>query len=490
MTLNLRLALLIAFVVAIGLSACTPPALPPSTLVDGLTTLNRTLTTSTPASISASLTEVKVYESSITLPTYPYERYQQDAIDPLYRWPYKTFDMDRFRTEAPQPESRPYRLVVLENAYLQVLLLPEVGGRIWQVIHKASGAPMFYQNKVVKPTHWGQAKQRGWLALGGLEWGLPVNEHGYDWGVAWEYTLLQAGGDTAVVQLSTPQDGRLLQASITITLPHDRAYFTVTPTLVNVSEKSLPFSFWIDAMLAPGSGSHPSAQLHFVLPTKRVAIHSTADATLPLPQQTIPWPIYRGRDLSRLGNWRQYLGFFESPTAYGPFAAVYDPAYDSGAVRVFPATVAQGSKIFALGWQDRLASANFTDDDSYYVELHGGLAPSFFQQTELGAGAEVAWREVWYPAQGIGDLTFANELGALNVQPVVAGLRLRFYPTQPVQGDLVIRLDGEEVARLPVHTQAATPWEQVIQLQQPDYNLFTVHVEDSKGQVLMKYASN
>ena len=82
---------------------------------------------------------VQAYESAVTLPTFPYERYQSDAYDPQYNWHYKRFDYERFRAEAPQPELRTYQTVVLENRYLRLIVLPELGGRLWRVIDKSTG---------------------------------------------------------------------------------------------------------------------------------------------------------------------------------------------------------------------------------------------------------------------------------------------------------------------------------------------------------------
>jgi hypothetical protein len=486
MNLCTRARHLVILAVVPFILACTPSLGASATVVDDAPPLStvRQVESVAPAPVSEA---VILQEHTIRLLTYPYERYQQVVIDPRYRWPYQKFDMERFRAKSPTPEPRTYRQIVLANAYLQLQILPELGGRIWQVIHKPSGAPMFYQNQVVKPTHWGQADQQGWLALGGLEWGVPVVEHGYDWGAAWEYTVVQADATQTVVKLSTPQDGRLLQVSILIALANDAAYFVVMPTLTNTSQQALDFSFWSDAMLAPGSDGQPSEQLHFVLPTTQVTIHSTNDADLPAPGQTITWPRYGGRDLSRLGNWRQYLGFFESPAAHGPFAGVYDPAYDAGAVRVFPPEVAQGSKIFALGWSDALTSDNFTDDTSRYVELHGGLAPTFFDQAQLGPGESISWREVWYPVQGIGDLVAADEVGALNVTPVSTGVAVQFYPTQFVQGELVVTVADAAPVRVPIQTVPAAPVNQVIPLDQPLRGSLTVRVEDGEQRVLLSY---
>lgn len=390
---------------------------------------------------------VVVYETSVTLPTYPYERFQSDAVNEEYNWPYKRFDQERFEEEAPEPEARTYRLLVLENSYLQITVLPDLGGRLWQVIHKATGANMFYQNSVVKPSPWGPAEQLGWFALGGLEWNLPVVEHGYDWGVPWGHLPLQHSPELASITVFTPRDGRFLNASITISLRAGAGSFEIDPTVSNLSDQAQTFAYWQTAMLAPGSGNRPSARLHFVMPGSQMTLHSSGDPRLPAPGQPFDWPLYNGVDYSVLGNWRQYLGFFERPAAHGPFVGVYDATFDAGAVRVYPASVARGSKAFGLGWQNALDSDIFTDDDSGYVELHGGLAPTFDADYRLPPGGSVTWREIWYPVHAIGGLTYADEVAAVHVQPTAGGLTVGFYPTRPLDGTLVAAAAGQELGR-------------------------------------------
>lgn len=379
-----------------------------------------------------------IVTTKVALPTYPLEKYQTPAVDPVYRWPYQVFDRERFLAEAPQPSVRDYQLLVLENDYLQVSILPELGGRIWQVLHKPSGDTMFYQNNVVKPSPWGPPKQGGWLGLGGLEWGLPVIEHGYDWGTPWEVTPFTLDDGAAGVTIATPQDGRLLSAQITVTLPPNVAYLEVKPAIRNLAAHTVFFSYWQTAMLAPGAGNRPSAELHFVIPGEIMTVHSTGDTALPGARQRFTWPDYFGRDLSRLGNWDHYLGFFEYPAAHGPFVGVYDPFYDAGAVRVYPAQIARGSKVFGLGWRRAIGSETYTDDDSAYVELHGGLAPSFFVPYSLPAEGMVSWEERWYPVHGIGDMVYANRSAALNVTPLAQGLAVALYAPTSIQGTLVV----------------------------------------------------
>ena len=433
--------------------------------------------------------QVQAYEATVTLPTFPYERYQSDAYDPQYNWHYKRFDYERFRAEAPQPELRTYQTVVLENRYLRLIVLPELGGRLWRVIDKSTGNDLFYHNPVVMPSPWGPPGMQGWFALGGLEWDLPVAEHGYAWGTNWEVTALQRNGQQAAVTLTLPRAGQYLEASINISLAADEAAFTVAPTITNVSSEPVRFAFWHSAALAPGKNNTPSAETRFIVPSENIAVHSTDDSALPGFGHTLHWPSDNGRDLSRLGNWDQYLGFFEWPAAHGPFVAVYDPLQDAGAVRVFPDASVRGSKIFALGWQHPLDTNYYTTDGSTYVELHGGLAPTFADQVALAAGESVQWRETWYGVHGIGGITQANEHGALTWQQSGGDLEVGFYPTRAVSGDVVVLADGRPVVRQPFAAQPDAPFVTRLSLNEngdvPPGASLTVQVQDKAGVPLL-----
>lgn len=432
--------------------------------------------------------QARICATQAMIPTYPVEAYRSVAFDPVYRWPYFRFDHERFGVEAPTTQMRHYELLILENDYLQVSILPQLGGRIWQVVHKPTGDTMFYQNPVVKPSPWGPATQRGWLGLGGLEWALPVNEHGYDWGTPWEVTTFQDEDGSVGARIATPVDGRLLAAEIVVTLHPDRAYVTVAPTIRNLADHALDFHFWQTAMLAPGPGNKLSADLHFVLPSPVMSIHSTGDTLLPVSGKLFTWPRYFGRDLSRLGNWNRYVGFFEYPTAHGPFVGVYDPALDAGAVRVFPAEIAQGSKVFGLGWRNAIHSEDFTDDGSAYVELHGGLSPTFDEPYTLTGGATVRWEESWYPVEGIGNLVYANLDAALNVERTAKGLRVAVYPTTPLTGTLLALEEEQVVARLALTAAPDAPFVYDLNTIAPDAAV-TLRLVDQTGDTLLEYSS-
>ncbi|MGC9520447.1 MAG: DUF5107 domain-containing protein, partial [Anaerolineae bacterium] len=362
------------------------------------------------------------------------------AHDPTYNITYPVLDWDRYTASNPAPVPQDYELLVMENPYLKVTLLPELGGRVYQLIDKATGHNYFYQNPVIKPTYWGPPEQGWWLGVGGLEWCLPVDEHGYEWGVPWSWSVLTStAGVTVTVQDTTATDR--LRASVDVFLPSDRAALVVQPHIENPTSATIDYKFWSNASIAPGAANAPTEGLRFIFNNPEMSVHSTNDERLPgastypmAPEYRFTWPVYEGTDYSYLRNWTGWLGFFEYPQATKGYIGVYDEQQDEGIVRVFPPETAVGAKGFATGWSDALPWSIWTDEPSGGVELHGGLAPTFWDMTELSPGSSIQWREVWYPVRNLGGVTVASEEAALRLTQTSDQLRLAVQPTRAWRG--------------------------------------------------------
>ncbi len=375
---------------------------------------------------------------TITLPTYPYAAHIYTETNPTYNIPYQKLNWPEYQGSHPQPVDQTYTRLILENEWLRVSLLPRLGGRIYELIDKATGNNELYRNRVIKPTNWGPLEQGWWLAAGGIEWGLPVEEHGYESAIPWSYDIV-TGTDGITITLRDSTQPDRLRAAISVFLPNDRAVLIIRPRIENDRNIDLSFKWWDNAMLAPGpgnsvgkQGSNPSGtDLKFVYPESQVTVHSTGDPSLPQAGQPMSWPIYGGRDLSRLQNWNQWLGFFARPSASQDWASVLDLAHQEGVLRIFPHAVAQGSKGFAMGWQNPIGAGQWTDDDSYYAELHGGLAPTFGDSAFLGAHQAIEWEETWYPYTGLTDLSSATGEAALHVEQNGAAVNVQIFSTRP-----------------------------------------------------------
>ncbi|HNY41981.1 MAG TPA: DUF5107 domain-containing protein, partial [Bryobacteraceae bacterium] len=56
-----------------------------------------------------------------------------------------------YDTLTEQKVDKTYKLVCLENEYIKVCVMPEIGGRIWEAVDKTNGYNFFYKQSVVKP---------------------------------------------------------------------------------------------------------------------------------------------------------------------------------------------------------------------------------------------------------------------------------------------------------------------------------------------------
>lgn len=462
------------------LPTCTPPA------PDGATDTPPPSPTPTPTSPPPAGKGVTVHQGQITIPTYPYRDFLREARNATFNMTYQVLDWTAYEASNPTPTEVTYRTLVLENEYLRLTFLPEVGGRLYDIFYKPTGHSQTYHNPVLKPSPWGPAEQGWWLAAGGIEWCLPVEEHGYEWGTPWQVsTHRDVEGVTVLLRDSQAQDR--VRAEIAVRLEAGTAAFSLRPRLENPTGAPLSVKYWTNAMLAPGGRNAPSADLRFVLPepVTTVTVHSRGDDDLPGYNQPMPWPIVEGRDLSRLGNWNRWLGFFEDP-AHGAFMAVYDEGYDEGMVRAFPAERVLGAKVFAFGWTDPIPARNWTDDGSSYVEIHGGPAPTFDHSTTLPAGGSLQWTETWYPVAGLGELCFANATAALNLSTTGSQVQLDVVVPRSWSGHLLLLVDGQAQWQQEVNLQPGRPFRTAVSLGDslPLPQRLAVRLEQLDGEVV------
>ncbi|MFO7698206.1 MAG: DUF5107 domain-containing protein [Anaerolineae bacterium] len=346
---------------------------------------------------------VAVFEEQVTLTLYDYV--PALYVDEGAGHPYPLLHHD----EVGAPINRTFQTIVLQNEYLELVILPELGGRIYQCRFLPTGQPLLYNSRVAKPTHWGPSDQGWWLALGGIEFALPVDEHGYLTAQPWDASVTRQGDGGATVVLQIQEATRGLRARVEVTLRPGEAAIRLRTSLFNASGVPQQFQYWTNAMLSPGRhGVGPELQITF--PADQVVVHSTGDTSLPPAGATMTWPVYAGRDLSSYAEWRNWLGFF-GPQRWAPFVAVYDQATQIGMVHASTAGVLAGSKVFGFGrnFDDR----TYSDDGAQYIEIWSGLTRSFDQYTSLPAGGTVAWNEVWYVVSQSGGVTFANQNASL-----------------------------------------------------------------------------
>lgn len=337
---------------------------------------------------------VRIYFGQVALGVYPFEQHLAWETDPVSGVRYATLNRGAYDAAKPMPRAQSFEVIYLENEFLRMAFLPRWGGRLFQVTYLPTGQDLFYNNRVVKPSRWGPhaPDKNWWLALGGMEWAFPVQEHGYEWGVPWAFRTESNGGE-AKITLSDSTDPARVQAQVSVTLRRGERAWNVAASAVNPTARVVPVQFWLNAMLALGERT-VSSEMEFSLPPGGVRVHSTGDTRLPGERQVIAWPLYKGIDFGKYRNWQTWIGVFaQDPTAGS--AAVSNPSTHLALTRTFSPGAAPGVKLFAFGPQ--FSDRGYTDDGSQYVELWGGPNRSFWPEDDftLAPGASLRWTERW-----------------------------------------------------------------------------------------------
>ena len=428
---------------------------------------------------------VKVYETTITLPTYPVGDYLEEQLDPVYNMPVFYFDRARFEDDAPTAAPVDYQGIVLENDYLRLTFLPELGGRLYSAVIKATDQEVFYRNKVVKPSRYGilqPIEANWWLATGGLEWSYPTQEHGYRWQVPWSASVSQLPQE-ATITLSDLGPGRV-GVSVDVTLAADSASFTVKPRMINSGSQAVPVQFWTNAVLALAPDTM-SPHTQFTVPVEQITVHSRGGAGWAMPgeREPAPWPIIDNRDLRFYDQWANHLGFFV-PYMAPPFMAAYNPETDLGIARLVEPEAIPGNKLFAFstGFTDR----SYTDDGSQYFEIWGGVNTGFWPEDDLSVapGQELAWEEGWWPLTGLGGLTWATESAAIHLIPANAQQALLAQFSRPTEGTITIKVGETTVLNEPFSADPASPLRWQFEAQGKPIQIQIVDVD---GTVLLSF---
>jgi hypothetical protein len=124
------------------------------------------LVTAPPALARAERATVREYRKVFR--TYPFS--DPDPIASTVRiYPYFRFDGFTER-----PVDKEWTVVELENAWIRVTVMPEVGGKIWTAVEKSTGRPFLYGNQVVK---FRDVAMRGPWTSGGIEANYGIIGH-------------------------------------------------------------------------------------------------------------------------------------------------------------------------------------------------------------------------------------------------------------------------------------------------------------------------
>lgn len=376
-------------------------------------------------------TKVKEYKQVFT--TYPFsEPNPVPMLTPVY--PY--FRFDGFTDKSVQKE---WKVVELENDYIKVIILPEIGGKIWAATEKSTSRPFLYYNHVVK---FRDVAMRGPWTSGGLEANYGIIGHTPNCATPVDYKIDTNDDGSITCTVGTLDLLTRTTWRMEINLPKDKAYFTTHSFWYNGTAIDQPYYHWMNAGL-PVKGN-----LEFLYPGTKYIGHSGEHDDWPVNKENGKKINYY--EENNFGGYKSYHVF----GAYSDFSGAYYHDYDFGTIRYGLRDGKAGKKLWIWGlsrqgmiWEDLM-----TDKDGQYFELQSGRlfnqnaeksVYTPFKQKSFSPYATDTWTEYWYPILGSKGAVEANEFGALNVNYENEWLKIHFSPAQPINDVLTIK-KGEQ----------------------------------------------
>jgi len=403
------------------------------------------LTAGAPRAVAEGAT---VREYRRTFRTYPFA--DPDPIPEVGRiYPYFRFD-----GYTDRPVEREWTVVELENPWIRVTVMPEIGGKIWTAVEKSTGRPFLYGNQVVK---FRDVAMRGPWTSGGIEANYGIIGHTPNCATAVDYLTRQNPDGSASVVIGVLDRLTRTPWRLEVRLPADKAYFTTTSLWHNATPLEQPYYTWMNA------GIKAAGNLQLAFPGTHFIGHAGESSPWPIDPQT-------GRDLSYYE--RNDFGSYKSYHVLGreaDFWGAYWHDDDFGIGRYAPRDEKLGKKIWIWGLsrQGMIWEKLLTDTDGQYVEVQSGR--SFNQAAEDSTRtpfkhrgfvpyATDSWTEYWFPIKGTKGLVAASPLGGLNVRVLEAGLEVLFSPLEDVSDTLEVR-DGDRVVfSAAVRAKALETW--------------------------------
>ena len=313
-----------------------------------------------------------VYEQTVVIPTY---RAGKPEENPLFieKRAYqgstgKVYPVPICESISEEKEDVPYRAVILENDYLYVMILPELGGRIQRALDKTNNYDFVYYNRVIKPALVGLAGP--WIS-GGIEFNWPQH-HRPSTFMPVDYVCTENPDGSVSVTLGETDRINGTKGNACVTLYPDKAYIEIRGRLYNPTDFPQTFLWWAN----PAVSVNENTFSVFPPDVNAVMDHGKrAVSTFPIATGEYYKADYSaGVDISRYKNIRVPTSYMAAHSDFD-FVGNFDEGRDAGLLHVADHHISPGKKQWTWGCGDfgRTWDRNLTDEDGPYIELMTGV---------------------------------------------------------------------------------------------------------------------
>ncbi len=376
---------------------------------------------------------VRIYEADEIIPTYAagppdpnpmffFGKQSQGAEGRIY--PYPLYDnLTNVRS------NKTYHIVYLENEYVKVGILPEIGGRLFSAVDKTNNYEFIYTHKVIKPALIGLIG--AWIS-GGIEWNIPHHHRASTFiPVQWSREDYPDGSKT--IWVGEMEVRHRMRWAVGYTLRPGSSILECKMRIIN--RTPLEHTMLCFANVAVG----PNDDYQVIFPP------STQYSTGHSKRAFQPWPVANnGLDVSWYRNNKASASWF-CVNDKEDFVAGYDHGQNAGILSVNDRNIVNGKKFFTWGvgsmWDKILA-----DDGRPYLEIMvGAYSDNQPDYSWLQPFEERAFEMNFYPFRGIQGVKNANLDAAVNLEVKDGKAAMGFYTTNSYTGATVTLKAGSRV---------------------------------------------
>jgi tetratricopeptide (TPR) repeat protein len=375
------------------------------------------------------MTEVKAWTEKISIPTYKIGRPEKNPMfleKRVYQgssgvvYPHPVVEqIDDKKTD------QLYEAVFLENEFLKIMILPELGGRIQRAYDKVKGRDFIYYNQVIKPALVGLTGP--WIS-GGIEFNWPQHHRPSTYSPV-DFTIEENGDGSRTVWVNEIELMFRTKGMAGFTLHPDKAYLEIKGKVYNRTPFPQTFLWWAN----PAVKVNEHYQSVFPPDVYAVFDHGKRDVSdFPVATGTYYKVNYApGTDISRYENIPVPTSYMAIRSKYD-FMGCYENDTQAGMLHVANHHFSPGKKQWTWGNGDfgKAWDRNLTDEDGPYIELMTGVftdnQPDF---SWLQPNEEKTFEQYFMPYTQVGVVKNATKEAMLNMEWEGDKLRIRAYAT-------------------------------------------------------------
>lgn len=377
---------------------------------------------------------VNVWEEEILLPTYGIGRPEKNPMfleKRVYQgssgvvYPYPVIEKIEDTCE-----DKSYHAIYLENEYIKVMILPELGGRVQMAYDKLKKRHFIYYNHVIKPALVGLTGP--WIS-GGIEFNWPQH-HRPSTFLPVDYSIEKCADGSAVVWVSERERMFHQKGMAGFTLRPGRAVLEIQGKVYNPTPIPQTFLWWAN----PAVAVNEYYQSVFPGDVNAVFDHGKRDVSrYPIATGTYYKMDYSaGVDISRYKNIPVPTSYMAIRSKYN-FVGGYENDTRAGVLHVANHHISPGKKQWTWGNSDfgQAWDRNLTDADGPYIELMTGVytdnQPDF---TWLQPYEEKTFTQYFMPYRELGVVKNASSDLLMNIEPDGDAACLKLFATSVQKG--------------------------------------------------------